>query len=621
MKFDRHTDAENVDFLVLSDDWTKTVHLQCDRSIEFHSQGGIYYRTRIPKLLVAYVRSPFCAHRPKLQFGRDIAYHYSSCDLLVAAAANEVYRLNLDQGRFLNPLTIDSPDGVNVVKITPLHQLYAFGTVAGTVEFWDPRSRELVNVLRPNVPGGGHVEVSAVSYRDDGLSVGVGTSTGQVLLYDLRSARPWVVKDQGYGSAIRSIHFHECGSSFGGTGKVISADSKIIKIWNRMDGRHFTSIEPTTAINDVCPVENSGLIYAANEGIQVQSYYIPELGPAPRWCSFLDNLTVRFGFSFTQAWSELSDSPVLNSRFCLQEELEEKPEENVYDDFKFVTRKDLASLGLDHLIGTKLLRPYMHGYFVDLRLYEKARAIANPFAYEEHRAQLAKSKVEAERASRIRATTKLPKVNRALASRLLEERETGEGARKKGKRKEGDQPVPTVLEDERFAELFANADFEVDEDSLEFQQLNPTRSTAARRRPLGNDSGEESAGGEDGPEESEAEGKGSDESSSEEEFWEQKKQKKAPDGIRSGAGQRRHPKMVSFSAGRSQASTKSGIGNVTALGERATTELTARRNKGRRPASGAMEMTFNVRKRVRGDKAARGGTAGGGPVRRQRRAA
>lgn len=109
-----------------------------------------------------------------------------------------------------------------------------------------------------------------------------------------------------------------------------------------MQGRHFTSIEPTTAINDVCPVDNSGLIYAANEGIQVQSYYIPELGPAPRWCSFLDNLTVSFGFSATQAWSKLSDSLVLKSRFVLQEELEEKPEENVYDDFKFVTRKDLA---------------------------------------------------------------------------------------------------------------------------------------------------------------------------------------------------------------------------------------------------------------------------------------
>ena len=41
--------------------------LQCDRYIEFHSQYGRYYRTRIPK------------------YGRDLAYHAASCDLYVAS--------------------------------------------------------------------------------------------------------------------------------------------------------------------------------------------------------------------------------------------------------------------------------------------------------------------------------------------------------------------------------------------------------------------------------------------------------------------------------------------------------------------------------------------------------
>src|SRR5579871_3215004 len=55
---------------------------------------------------------------------------------------------------------------------------------------------------------------------------------------------------------------------------------------------NFTSIEPNTDINDFCVVPDSGLIFVANEGIQIGAYYIPSLGPAPRWCSFLDNLTV-----------------------------------------------------------------------------------------------------------------------------------------------------------------------------------------------------------------------------------------------------------------------------------------------------------------------------------------
>lgn len=53
----------------------------------------------------------------------------------------------------------------------------------------------------------------------------------------------------------------------------------------------------------------------ANEGIQMTSYYIPQLGPAPRWCSFLDNIT---------------------------EELEGQTARNVYEDYKFVERTELS---------------------------------------------------------------------------------------------------------------------------------------------------------------------------------------------------------------------------------------------------------------------------------------
>jgi ribosome biogenesis protein ENP2 len=56
------------------------------------------------------------------------------------------------------------------------------------------------------------------------------------------------------------------------------------------------------------------MLMLANEGIQMTSYYIPQLGPAPRWCSFLDNIT---------------------------EEMEEQTVRNVYEDYKFVERAEL----------------------------------------------------------------------------------------------------------------------------------------------------------------------------------------------------------------------------------------------------------------------------------------
>lgn len=56
---------------------------------------------------------------------------------------------------------------------------------------------------------------------------------------------------------------------------------------------------------------------------------------------------------------------------ALQEELEEGAETSIYDDFKFLTKEDLERLNLTNLIGTNLLRAYMHGFFIDYRLYKK----------------------------------------------------------------------------------------------------------------------------------------------------------------------------------------------------------------------------------------------------------
>lgn len=129
----------------------------------------------------------------------------------------------------------------------------------------------------------------------------------------------------------------------------------------------------------------------------MHAYYIPQLGTAPRWCSFLDSLT---------------------------EELEETAAPTVYDDYKFVTKSTLETLGLDHLIGTPLLRAYMHGYFIDARLYGKAKAVANPFSYDEYRTKMLQERIEKERQSRISLVRKLPKVNKDAAKRILDAQES-----------------------------------------------------------------------------------------------------------------------------------------------------------------------------------------------------
>ncbi|KAF8828203.1 hypothetical protein HHX47_DHR4000804 [Lentinula edodes] len=486
LKFERHTDSENVDFVILSDDWTKSIHLQNDRTIELHTQGGFHYRTRIPR------------------FGRSLAYHSPSCDALFSASGNEIYRLNLEQGRFMTPLVLEDEEddiqGVNIIDINPAHQLLGLGVDGnGTVQFWDPRSRKCAGILRlpanklitPSFDNNTEsmtagLSVTALASRTDGLSYAVGTSTGHTLLYDIRTTKPFAVKDQGYGLPVKSVSWIEGGSRMAGDGMVLSADKKVIKIWDRNSPSvNFTSINPASDLNDVHHVPGSGLLLTANEGIQMSTYYIPQLGPAPRWASFLENIT---------------------------EELEDQTTRNVYEDFKFVERNELQKLGLDHLVGTPALKPYMHGYFISLKLYDTARVIANPFEYAEHRERMIRQKMDKLAETRIRSSTKqVPgvKVNKMLAEKIQrdEERERKREERKKRKVQkniaeagEGDamnvdeeeeedvisgrkDASTSVLTDPRFAKVFEDPEFEVDVSSREYALLNP--SSVVQRKGFG----------------------------------------------------------------------------------------------------------------------------------------
>lgn len=68
--------------------------------------------------------------------------------------------------------------------------------------------------------------VTSLKYRD-GLTLGVGTSTGHVLLYDIRNGLPVLVKDHQYDLPIKDLTFHEP------LDLVLSMDSKIVKLWDR----------------------------------------------------------------------------------------------------------------------------------------------------------------------------------------------------------------------------------------------------------------------------------------------------------------------------------------------------------------------------------------------------
>lgn len=460
-KFDRCFDSEAVTFEILTDDYSKLVFLQCDRYVEFHVAHGRHYRLRIPK------------------FGTDMKMFFPTADLFIVGVTPNIYRLNLERGQFLTPFTSEASQ-INKCVINKEYKLIFTGSKEGKVDCWDPRSRDLVATLDCAlncVNENSHLEkfpsITAMNF-DGGLNMAVGTANGLVLLYDIRSDKPYFIKDHMEELPIKDIAFNTKQNL------VFSMNKSIVKMWEKNTGKPYSHIMGSSHFNNLCVVPETGLLFIANESPKIQTYYIPSIGPAPRWASFLDSLT---------------------------EELEESNVENVYDDYKFVTKSEVAALGLDieHLKRNNLLRAYMHGYFMNARLYKKAIALAQPFAFEEYRKKKIKETIEKDRGARIKAKN-LPQVNKELALKLME------------KTSKTNKNETNVLNDDRFKSLFSNPDFEIDPNSEEYRLINPVLSKMdkAKQKKLRRTAEDE----DQAEEEEELEGKNSSEESSDDEFEE-----------------------------------------------------------------------------------------------------
>ncbi|KAG5007492.1 hypothetical protein JHK85_026034 [Glycine max] len=436
LKFERHLDSEIVDFQVLSDDYSKLAFLCADRSVYLHAKYGKHYSLRIPRM------------------GRDISYDCWSCDLLCAASSPDLYRINLEQGRFLSSLNTQSP-ALNVVSRSKLHGLVACGGEDGAVECFDMRVRSSVGRIDAVGPSGDvDQEVTALEFDEDGgFLMAVGSSAGKVLIYDLRSSNPVRIQDHMYGSSILDIKWHHTLNYE--QPMLITSDNHVVRIWDPETVEEFAPtlifhINSSTVFLQI----DLGLILLALDCSQIPSYFIPSLGPAPKWCSSLENFT---------------------------EELDMGGQTTIYDHYKFLTKEELERLNLTNLIGTNLLRAYMHGFFINHALYKKAKALVDPFEYEAYIEQQKREKMEAERASRITVRKKLPKVNRALAARLLETEEAenekrdedaDDGETKKASKKKKGLSMQD-LQDDRFKAIFTNEEFEIKDSSQEYLALHP----------------------------------------------------------------------------------------------------------------------------------------------------
>jgi len=518
LKFERSCDASVLDMQLLGEDYGKMALLLDDRTIAFHAPYGFHESIRIPT------------------FGRAMAYEPSNCELLLAAKGTDIFRVNLQEGRFRQPWTMqmnESPDissstSAVCIAVHPTRPLATVGCEDGIVRFWDCRVSD--SMLKPflqldvasatrgygfadyneqsNFGGGVHPgEITSVANDSNGLYTAVGTAGGLVALYDVRSSRPLHIQEHKDGLPIHTVKFHA------NSGMILSSDEKLIKVWRYRSSSSTPSIDTqNTAIPDATSdpsaigsvmvniegtgklahfivsadekdptADKCGVVLCATDQPKMESYYVPALGTAPRWCSFLENIT-----------EELEERDLeregLGGSASGASDLVRDGKESIYENYKFVSREDVEQLGISNLVGSPLLKGYMHGFFMDINLYNRVKAVANPFEYEEYQKKKLKERMEAKRASRIapresdKRNKSTTKVNPDLAERL---------GSKAGDSTKAGKAANEVLSDSRFGGLFTNPDFEIEEDNEYFKLRNPSGIAAARRRKNNMDSDEE----------------------------------------------------------------------------------------------------------------------------------
>ncbi|KAK6587634.1 hypothetical protein RS030_81446 [Cryptosporidium xiaoi] len=507
MKFMRRFDFEVHDFLFLSEDYKKLVFLMTDRVIEFHSQGGRHCRVRVPKQ------------------GRSMEYLNSAAELFIFGSTNETYRLDLESGMFLAPLNTGL-EYINTGKVSPTLPLLLVGGDKGKIELWDLRDRSVaaslkVNDLfsnnRNNSSVSNNVEFSELNdviesnnrnyskfdwfdantqsevfvttscFSKDGLRFSLGLSSGNVFIYDVRSSKPLEIKSHKSDLPIMDMHYTYCQNI--GKDVLVTSDKQTIKIWNELNdegsnSKHNNGLMATITtdfpVSSICTYPNSGLIMSTGDKSRIGIYFAPILGVAPKWCSFLDSIT-----------EELEEDHLKKDQASFKSS-------RIYDDYQFITSEQLKEWGVEHLIGTSLLKAYLHGYLMNSKMFSDLKDLLNPFDYDKYKKEIARKKMEEKSPMRIpvkannnkQNTNDNTKINLKFADKLKKQakgelisseeedsdqelfekkdkrsKKMSEKQRKQKKKlKKGQQErAISLLSDERFLKLFNDADYIIDD--------------------------------------------------------------------------------------------------------------------------------------------------------------
>uniref|UniRef100_A0A3B0N027 Nucleolar protein 10 n=1 Tax=Theileria annulata TaxID=5874 RepID=A0A3B0N027_THEAN len=425
LKHRRGIDNEVIKTCFLASDYTKLAFLCHQRFIEFHNRGGTHYKIRVPRE------------------GTDMIYVSDYASLLTTTTSNKIYRVNLEKGMFEEPLESSSS------SLNCLSNIRIFVS-CGLLENWDLRTNSPVSSLTLQDQ---NEKVTACGYSVNGLKVAVGTEFGSVKLFDIRNSKPLWQYNSVSKSQIKSLQFinsiNHYSIEIGENSLIGFCDNRSVRVHSIDNGNFVASIEGLTSekqtyanINGFSFYPDTGICFIVGDQTRVGTYFIPHIGPAPTWCTFLENIT-----------EEMEVPNATNTGL--------PPKQQIYDEYVFVTKEQLDELSASDLIGTNMVKDYMHGFFIQSKLYHKLKSM-NEFDYEEYKNKKLQERIESKRQMRVPIRQKPVKVNQEFAQKLHTKSQINQEKMSK-KEKEMAMMAKAALEDERFAKIFTDENFTIEQ--------------------------------------------------------------------------------------------------------------------------------------------------------------
>ena len=163
---------------------------------------------------------------------------------------------------------IDS--GCNAVDINSMHGLISAGLDDGTVEFWDPRSKQRAGKLfvsdqlinSTNNTEQSSCGITSLAFRpQDALNFACGQWDKHYYMIYVH-LNPIKLKIKDMGMILKIIW---CQDSLKPE-MILTSDKRIVKIWDHTNGKSFASMEPTVDINDICHIPQSGMFSWLTKG-------------------------------------------------------------------------------------------------------------------------------------------------------------------------------------------------------------------------------------------------------------------------------------------------------------------------------------------------------------------